>query len=118
MNVLIVDDDVPWSNIAAAMLRPVTGNVRMAETFKDAKRQIDKPNGFDVVLLDLTLPDSLPAQTVERIPEINATGRKVVVVTGQPVDERLREAVKACGALDCLYKGSTSLALDLQAVCS
>jgi DNA-binding NtrC family response regulator len=118
MNVLIVDDDVPWSNIAAAMLRPVTGNVRMAETFRDAKRQIDKPNGFDVVLLDLTLPDSAAAQTIEHIPDINATGRKVVVVTGQPVNEALREAVKACGALDCLYKGSVNLAEELQAVCA
>lgn len=118
MNVLIIDDDAPWSNLAAALLRPVVGNVRLAETYKDAKIQIDKPNGFDVVLLDLTLPDSLPAQTVERIPEINATGRKVVVVTGQPVDERLREAVKKCGALDCLYKGSTTLAAELKAVCA
>jgi DNA-binding NtrC family response regulator len=118
MNVLIVDDDAPWSNIAAAMLRGVAGKIRMAESYRDAKVQIDKPNGFDVVLLDLTLPDSMPAQTVDRIPEINATGRKVVIVTGQPVTEALREAVKKCGALDCLYKGSVSLAEDLQAVCS
>jgi DNA-binding NtrC family response regulator len=118
MNVLIVDDDVPWSNIAAAMLRPVTGNVRMAETFKDAKRQIDKPNGFDVVLLDLTLPDSLAWETIEHIPEINKTGRKVVIVTGQPVDDTLRDIGKKHGALDVLYKGSVRLAEDLQAVCS
>lgn len=118
MNVLIVDDDVPWSNIAAAMLRPVTGNVRMAETFKDAKRQIEKPNGFDVVLLDLTLPDSLAWETIEHIPEINKTGRKVVVVTGQPVDDKLRDIAKKHGALDCLYKGSVRLAEDLKAACS
>jgi DNA-binding NtrC family response regulator len=118
MNVLIVDDDPRWSNIAAAMLRPVAGKIRMAETFMQAKVEIDKPNGFDVVLLDLTLPDSVAAQTVDRIPEINATGRKVVVITGQPVTEALRDAVKACGALDCLYKGSVDLALELQAACS
>lgn len=118
MNVLIVDDDLPWSNIAAAMLRPVATKIIMAETFRAAKERIDRPNGFDVVLLDLTLPDSLAWETIEHIPEINKTGRKVVVVTGQPVDDRLRDAVKKYGALDCLYKGSMGLAEELKAVCA
>lgn len=118
MNVLIVDDDVPWMNIAAAMLRGVADTIRMAETFRDAKVQIEKPNGFDVVLLDLTLPDSLAWDTIEHIPQINKTGRKVVVLTGQPVDDRLRETVRKYGALDCFYKGSLTLPEDLQAVCS
>lgn len=118
MNVLIVDDDVRWSNIAAAMLRPVADRVRMAETFLQAKTEIAKPNGFDVVLLDLTLPDSAAADTVKHIPDINKTGRKVVVVTGQPVNGELRDAVKACGAMDCLYKGSLNLADELRAACA
>lgn len=118
MNVLIVDDHVPWSNIAAAMFRGVADRVIMVETMREAKERIDRPNGFDVVLLDLTLPDSVPAQTIEQIPSIIATGRKVVVVTGQPVTDALRQAVQGFGARACLYKGSVTLAEELRSACA
>lgn len=119
MNVLIVDDDAMWSNLAAALLRSVAVKIRMTSTYAEAMETIRKPNGYDVVMLDLSLPDSPPKTTVDRIQEIKDTGRKVIVVlTGQQVDEPLRKAVQAKGALDCISKDDIHLADKLKAMCA
>lgn len=114
MKILIVDDDVRWSNVAAAMLSGVADRVLFSTSLKDAKERISKPNGFDVVVLDLVLPDSAARETLEQIPEINRTGRKVVVVSGY-VTEDIRKLAQARGARDCLFKGSINFARELRA---
>lgn len=117
MNVLIVDDSAPWAELCAVLLRKVADKVRIAHTFAEAQATIKLPNGFDVVMLDLDLPDSPPNFTIERIEAIRGTGRKVVVMTGQDVTEDLRARMKAHGAMGCLYKGSLGIAEELQAAC-
>lgn len=115
LNVLIVDDDEPWANVAAALLRPVARRVRIAGTYADALKTIRAPNGFDVVMLDLTLPDSSPGESLARIPAILETGRQVVVMTGQEVDEHLVLTAKRAGAVDVLYKADMNFANKLRA---
>lgn len=117
MNVLIVDDSVPWAELCAVLLRKVANKVRIAHTFEEAQATIKLPNGFDVVMLDLDLPDSPPAFTIERIDSIRGSGRKVVVMTGQDVTDSMRANMRAHGALDCIYKGATDMADQLRAAC-
>lgn len=118
MKVLIIDDDKPWAEIAAALLRSVTTRVLVATTWAEAAMTIAKPNGFDVVIVDLNLPDSPADVTLRRIRDIIHTGRKVVVMTGADVSEFIRSAAKGSGALECYYKGDINFADKISALCS
>lgn len=118
MNVLIIDDHAPWAELCSILLRKVAGRIRIANTYADALITLDKPNGYDVVMLDLDLPDSPPAYTVARIDSIRGSGRKVVVMTGINVTEDMRTEMRAHGANDCLYKGALDIADQLRAACA
>lgn len=118
MNVLIIDDDAPWAELASVMLKKVADRIRIAGTWDEAMNTIVKPNGFDVVLVDLNLPDSPADKTLVQIDLIRASGRKVVLMTGAPVSEFMREAGKFHGALDVLYKGQLDFPDRIQAVCA
>lgn len=118
MNVLIIDDHGPWAELCSVLLRKVATKIRIAHTYADALVTLNKPNGFNVVMLDLDLPDSPPNFTVERIDSIRGTGRKVVVMTGTNVTDDMRAKMKAHGANDLLYKGSLDIADQLRAACA
>lgn len=118
MNVLIIDDDLPWAELAAVILRTVADRIKISTTYADAQATIRKPNGFDVVMLDMNLPDSPANETLQHLGEIKATGRKIVVMTGADVDDFMRQAAKQCGAEDLLYKGDIHFADKIRAACT
>lgn len=118
MNVLVIDDNAPWAELCAVLLRKVASRVRIALTYQEALETLGKPNGYDVVMLDLDLPDSPPSYTIERIQEIRGSGRKVVVMTGVNVTDDMRDKMKTRGANDCLYKGDLAVADKLRAACA
>lgn len=97
-NVLIVEDRAYVAEALAARLRPIADRVAIVGTMKDAMARL-RANGFSVVLLDLSLPDSLRWETIARIAEIKREhkGRKVVVISGPPTERELA-ACKAAGA--------------------
>lgn len=91
-NVLIVEDQAFVAEALAAMLRPLGARVSIASTMREAVARL-KANGFTVILLDLTLPDSLRHETIDLISEIKREhkGRKVVIMSGPPTEsERAR----------------------------
>lgn len=97
-NVLIVEDHPALAEALAACLRPLGARVTIAATMRNAIERL-KANGFTVILLDLTLPDSLRWETIDRIAEIKREhkGRKVVIMS-VPRDEAEREQAFALGA--------------------
>jgi len=115
-NVLIVDDHPQWQCIAAAILKPVTARIQFAATWAEALLKINRPNGFDVVMLDLGLPDSPAVNTLEKVEIIKKSGRKVVLMTGSwpPGAAITPETSKADGIL---YKGDVQMAEKLVAFC-
>lgn len=116
LNVLIVDDHPYWAHIAAAILRPVTSRIQFAVTWAEALAKIDKKNGFDVVILDLGLPDSMAEETLERIKIIKKSGRKVVLATGAwPPGAAITP--ENCDADGVIYKGDVDMAQKLVAFC-
>lgn len=117
MKVLIIDDHECWVALATILLAPFAQKVLSAATYKEALVTLNKPNGYDVVLLDLDLPDSPIKNTIARIPEIIGTGRKVVVVTGHNVPEPMAQAALDQGATAVLYKGDANFAENLAAAC-
>lgn len=75
----------------------------LAHTMTDAERMMrEKP--YDILLLDLTLPDSSGMETVRRARQ-GAPNAAIVVLTGLDDDNLASEAIKA-GAQDYIAKGS------------
>lgn len=113
MNVLIVDDDLPTAYLVAATLRTLAERIEITDSFKGAKDWVGREK-FDLVLLDLGLPDSMAQQTIDRVHELKESGAKVVILTGAwPTTSRPQpERAEADGIL---YKGDLKLSDKLKA---
>ncbi len=106
ISVLLIDDDALDRRLVKLALSDTGGQVR----FKiEAAEQLAKAGelmaqeDFDVVLLDLGLPDSVGIETVKKFRKLNAEV-PVVVLTGLEDEERAIDAIKA-GADDYVAKG-------------
>ncbi|MFZ2197586.1 MAG: response regulator, partial [Thermodesulfovibrionales bacterium] len=104
-HILVVDDDPADAEFVQIMLRTagVGTAVSNADRLSSAFSLIDA-NSFDVVLLDLNLPDSAGLDTLLKIQE-KAASSAIVVLTGLD-DERTGERAVGLGAQDYLVKGN------------
>jgi signal transduction histidine kinase len=106
VNVLIVDDDELDKKLVRLVLMKAAGlikfNVDTAKTITEALEKLVK-NGFDIILLDLNLPDSRGIETVQKIFGV-APGVPIVVLTGLDDEDAGLDAVRS-GAEDYLVKG-------------
>jgi PAS domain S-box-containing protein len=106
INILLVEDDtcdqqlVKW--ILAKPSQTVEFTIQTAGSAKDGLERLKNYN-FDLVLLDLGLPDSNGLETVETFRNANLK-IPFVVLTGLDSEERGLEAIKK-GAADYLVKG-------------
>jgi DNA-binding response OmpR family regulator len=79
-SILVVDDDKNLSNTFKLILQSVGFNVDMAVTGLQALYKINKSN-YDLVILDINLPDMLGDEVAEKIkekhPDIN-----IIMITG------------------------------------
>jgi DNA-binding NarL/FixJ family response regulator len=100
MSVLIIEDDVAFLELICHSLNPRP--VRFACTYEEAKRKMIE-SAPDVVLLDLSLPDSSPAETIKRIRDIKELSKDatVIVITGNPYIYSLHNEAVRQGA-DCV----------------
>ena len=106
---LIVEDDPVYERILRAHLGRLgerVGEIDHAGRVEDGLRQL-RAQPADLVLLDLTLPDSLPEATLERVPEFIEAGAAVLVLSALDDPEASR-AARAAGALDFLDKSKIS----------
>jgi len=108
ISVLLVEDNPDDATLISEFLAEESGyefNIKMVTTLADAV-QVMKENVFDVVLLDLTLPDSSGLDTVRQI-----VGRfpdaVVIVLTGLSDDKAAIQSVHY-GAQDYLEKKDIS----------
>ena len=104
--VLLVEDDPGDANLVRQMLRiggegrfAVTWVVTLAETSQRLHTEV-----FDVVLLDLSLPDSTGLGTVQACRQVNAK-LPIIVLTGHDDNIFALQTIEA-GAQDYLVKGS------------
>jgi CheY-like chemotaxis protein len=104
LNILLVEDNAADAHIAKMNLEESSQKVTIfhAESFFDAMYIIDNEE-VDLVLLDLSLPDSSGFKTLTRYME-KAVHIPVVVLTGVNNEIIGNQAVKA-GAQDFLVKG-------------
>lgn len=102
--ILVVDDDEQLSQVICAALR--TNGARPTWTGSlDGALRFLSVQMFDVVLLDLFLPDSPLERTMGAIPHLKAIGADaVVVITGATVTDALFEKAMEAGATDVICK--------------
>ena len=108
IRVLQVDDDEIDVRLAKRALAKYVGpakfNVDSASRLSEAIDHL-KTNQYDVILLDLGLPDSSGIETVQKVCQVSPN-IPIVVLTGLENEETGLEAIKS-GASDYLVKGPT-----------
>jgi PAS domain S-box-containing protein len=106
VDILVVDDDPLDCRLVKVVLArsnpPGQFNVDTAGTLSEAIERLSSGD-YDVVLLDLNLPDSSGIDTVQEIQDIDSNA-SIVVLTGLDDEEMGLEAIKK-GADDYLVKG-------------
>ncbi|HEY9778236.1 MAG TPA: hybrid sensor histidine kinase/response regulator [Planktothrix sp.] len=105
ITILLIEDSDAFSRAVSAMLglyAPVTTTVVMADKLAKGLELLGQ-RSFDLVLLDLTLPDSHGLETLEQV-RAASPSVPVVVLTGL-TDEHLAVDALGIGAQDYLLKG-------------
>lgn len=103
MSLLIVEDDEAFVHLMQETLG--LRDIRIARTLSEAMSMIDTKSP-EVVVLDLTLPDSPIVQTLERIEEIKRRSQNatLIVITGHPDISKLEDTAIKGGANFVLSK--------------
>jgi two-component system, OmpR family, sensor kinase len=106
LNVLIVDDQISIVNVLKELLSRSESciyNVTSAGSISSAAEKFDK-NNFDIILLDLNLPDSKHLDSLISINK-KKPSIPIIVITGEYTDEISSKAI-SYGAQDYLIKGN------------
>jgi PAS domain S-box-containing protein len=102
MHVLLVEDDAAYAGLISRELSGTGIELTQAGTLARARAALQE-HAFDAIILDLELPDSSGAATVERMHEADPT-MPVVVLTSHS-EARLSVLSMQLGAQDFLQKG-------------
>lgn len=96
MRVLIVEDSEQVSNMLSEYFAKIADEVIVAYSMSEALVEIGKVEPFDIVTLDLGLPDSSVHNTISRVGEIKALNPEclLVVISGMVLSNRDMEALE------------------------
>jgi len=104
-NILIIEDSKIINNIIKKELTKLGFNVFQAFTLQEAKELL-KSKKFELIILDLHLPDGEGSELIANIQSLTKT--KVVVLTSSQ-DEELREELFQYGIVDYIVKDKNLL---------
>ena len=105
MNVLIVEDDKQVLLTITQILERLGCQTDAAETGEDAVKKV-KEKSFDLILLDVYLPDTDAFQLIPLLGKINPK-LKIVAMTGYDTAE-LEKEIRELGVLHYIRKPFTS----------
>ncbi len=111
MHVLLVEDDDHYATLverALARQKHLPFRLTRVETLDEALSRLEREL-FDVVLVDLNLPDSNGIESVEKV--TLARNRVPAIVLSNNADENLAIRVIQAGAQDYVVKGPEGLSL-------
>ncbi|MDQ7016589.1 MAG: EAL domain-containing protein [Gammaproteobacteria bacterium] len=106
IQLLLIEDNPADAFLLQYMLQHIEGqnfSVQHVTRLKEAQQQFEAGYQADIILLDLSLPDSQGMETVTAIINI-APHTPIIVMTGNQDPSAVQEAVKI-GAQDFLIKG-------------
>ncbi|MEM1295059.1 MAG: ATP-binding protein [Verrucomicrobiota bacterium] len=107
LNILLIEDNVADARLAEHMLREepdrMVVNIQTHATLSGAIEALSaEPNRFDVVLLDLSLPDSMGPETFQQI-HLAAPKLPIIILSGL-TDEEMATHLVSMGAQDYMLK--------------
>ena len=105
LRILLVEDSPIDAQLIRSILRSASFQVTAVDRLSEALAVL-RSSDVDVILLDLNLPDSHGAQTLDAVLD-QADGLAIVVLTGNGDEQAALDAV-ALGAQDYLIKGSAN----------
>ncbi|MDI6739152.1 MAG: response regulator, partial [Candidatus Edwardsbacteria bacterium] len=108
INLLLVEDDLVDAKAITGMLKDSQTShfdVAPADSF-DAAAKAVRGGAYDVILLDLGLPDSFELETLTKMVPL-AAGVPIIVISGLE-DKEFAEKAKRQGAADYLFKEGIS----------
>lgn len=107
ISVLLLEDDEDYRRLLDKKLRTVAQpyEIDWVETATDAVLRLEV-RSYDVILSDLTVPDSQGAETIVRLRKHGST-TPIIALTSLD-DEDLQETIIASGGQDYLVKGETT----------
>jgi len=100
--VLIVDDEPSFCKVVHTLLKGEDYELQAVGCGQEAIEAVEKSDGFDVVLLDLNLPDMIGFKVMDYLSK-HTPETLVVIMTGYASLESATEALR-CGAYDYLTK--------------
>jgi len=116
IKLLLIEDDEDDAELLRAALKKATGvrfQLEIAKTLKEGLPRIAQ-GGFEVILLDLTLPGTSGLDTFEAV-KAQAHDLPIIILSGLDDQTLARKAVHA-GAQDYLVKGPESSQLVTRAL--
>lgn len=105
VDILLIEDNIGDARIIQELLRDVRDFnfvLTHVQSLEEAFERLDS-NQYDVILLDLGLPDSLGYDTVKKTRE-RAKNIPIIILTGS-IDERIERIAVRTGIQDYLIKG-------------
>lgn len=112
--VLIIDDDELLCQLLSAGLRLKGWTPVSVGNFGSALVVVK--SGFDVVLLDPGLPDSLPVRTIKDLGRLKPWAKKVYIITGAPITDDLHQLCMDSGATGVMSKNALEFTMGLKSV--
>lgn len=107
-NVLVIDDDQMVCNAITAVVQRLGHEVHCTTTLSEGL-ELNRRDDFDVVLLDVRLPDGSGLRRLDELQQVPSRP-EVIVMTGRAEPSAAEEAVTG-GAFDYLEKPSSVAAL-------
>jgi two-component system response regulator HydG len=101
-SLLIVDDEAPVRALLMEYFRRRDYEVTVAETAAEAEKAVSQ-TPFDLIILDVLLPDDDGMFLLSRLQETNP-GIRVIIMTGIGFDEELLREAKEKGAVGYISK--------------
>ncbi|MCK5077351.1 MAG: response regulator [Calditrichia bacterium] len=101
INMLVIEDEVNVKNVVVKILSKYKLKVEAVENGTDALN-LAKENDFNLILMDLNLPDITSYELLEKLKELRPES-KIILMTGYSDEKEIQELIDK-GANDFIFK--------------
>ncbi len=105
MKIIIIEDDTNYAELVARALEGLAKPAVVATSWEDAEQYLKEPD-TNVMWIDLRMPTSSEARSVEKIKDVRQRFSDIVMIVASGyITPIMREELKAAGVDGFLYKG-------------